>query len=215
MPTAVHTRETSHLPVLVSGGPTALMPRNYEDKFGSYFETFIKDSNVRVRRSFYASPPFAWEVVVTNSGTASYPYVYELPWRRLILLFVDGGTDTWWAASDDSAETWTAPTLMIAGGTKPFGAVSPFDGTEVIAAFVAGSGKIQAYRRYAGAPTYGTPFFFKDDAGADLLFEDDTFSFAWGYENSARLLGHFHIQGESATSTWWSGDDSESWTRTV
>ena len=215
MPVAVHTRETSHLPVMVSGGPTALMPRNYEDKFGSYFETFIKDSNVRVRRSFYASPPFAWEVVVTSTGDCSYPWLYLLPWRRATLLFVRGGADTWVSYSDSDGESWEVPVLTIAGGTKPFGAVCPFTGTEVIAAYIAATGKIGMRRRYAGAAAFEAAMPLKDDAGADLLFEDDTFAFHVGYEGPGRWLLHAHILGETATSTWWSGDDMNSLTRFV
>lgn len=212
MPVPVHTRQTSHLGVIVSAGPSALNPRNYEDKFGSYFEVFIKDGNVRARRSFYASPPFAWEVQVTSSGGCTYPWLYILPWRRAVLVCERAGSVEV-AYSDDEAETWSAPVAGIAGAQKPFGAVSPFDGTELQSAWVTASAKIQALRRYAGAGAYEAPFFFKDDGGVDLLFENDTHAYHWGYEGPARLIGHFHIQGESATSTWWSGDEGQTWTR--
>lgn len=211
MPVPVHTRQTSHLGVIVSRGPSALYPRNYQDRFGSYYETFIKNGDVRVRRSFYASPPFAWEVAVTSGGGCAAPWLYILPWRRIVLLFERAGSVEV-TYSDDSGETFTAPVAGISGGSKPFGAGDPFEGTELQSAFVAASGKIQALRRYAGAGAYETPFFFKDSSG-DLLFEDDTHSYHWAYEGSARLIGHFHIQGESATSTWWSASAGEDWTR--
>lgn len=214
MAVPVHTRETSHLGVIVTQGPSALYPRNYEHKFGSYYETFVKNGDVRFRRSFYASPPFAWEVVVTATTGCSYPWAYVLPWRRIVLQFVRAGSVEV-SYSDDEGETWSTPVAGITGGTKPFGAVSPFDGTELQSAFVTASGKIQALRRYAGAAAYETPFFFKDNAGVDLLFEDDTHSYHWAYEGPARLIGHFHIQGEGATSTWWSADESETWERFV
>jgi hypothetical protein len=209
----VHTRQTSHQSaVIVSQGPSALWPRNYQDKFGSYYETFVKNGDVRFRRSFYASPPFAWEVQVTTGGSCAAPWAYILPWRRIVLQFERAGSIEV-CYSDDDGETFTTPVPGISGATKPFGAVSPFDGTELQSAWVTASGKIQALRRYAGAAAYETPFFFKDSAGVDLVFEDDTHSYFWGYEGASRLIGHFHIDGESATSTWWSGDDGETWTR--
>jgi hypothetical protein len=209
---AIHTRQTSHLPCVQVSGASALYPRNFENRFGSYYEVFIRSGNVWFRRAYTASPPFAWEVAVTSDGAATYPWAYLLPWRRIVLLYVEGG-GVLVTYSDDEGQSWSAPVASIAGGTKPFGAVSPFDGTELIAAFIVASGKIQAYRRYAGAPDYGTPFFFKDDAGVDLLFEDDTFSFAWGFEGPARLLMHCHIDTEAGTATFWSSDDGQTWTR--
>jgi hypothetical protein len=209
---AIHTRQTSHLPCIQVSGASALYPRNYEQRFGSYYEVFVRSGNVRFRRSFFASPPFAWEVVATSSGAASFPWQYMLPWRRVVLLYEDSG-DVRITFSDDDGISWETPVLMVSGGTKPFGAVNPFDGTELVAAFIVASGKIQAYRRYAGANDYGTPFFLKDDGGVDLLFEDDTFAFTWGYEGPARLLMHCHIDGESGTATFWSADDGQTWTR--
>lgn len=214
MTVPVHTRQTSHQGIIVSFGPTALYPRNFQDRFGSYYEVFVRNGDVRARRSFYASPTFAWEVVVTSGGGCSYPWMYLLPWRRAVLLFERAGSVEV-AYSDDDAETWSTPVAGIAAAGKPFGAVSPFDGTELQSAWVTASGKIQALRRYAGAAAYETPFFFKDDAGVDLVFEDDTHSYHWAYEGSARLIGHFHIDGESATATFWSSDDGQTWTRFV
>jgi len=216
MAVAIHTRETSHQGVVeVTQRPTALYPRNYEDRFGSYYETFLRDSNVRFRRSFYTSPPFAWEVQVTTTADAAFPWAYILPWRRIVLLFERTGPNIYVSYSDSEGETWETPVLSIAGGSKPYGAVSPFDGTEIIAAFISATGKIGMRRRYAGAAAYEAQVNLKDNAGADLLFEDDTFSFWQAYEGPARWLLHAHIQGESATSTWWSGDDMTSLTRFV
>jgi len=213
MAVAVHTRQTSHLPCIASGGPTALNPRNYEHRMGSYFETFIRNGDVWHRRSYAASPPFAWELPVTTTGDASFPWSYVLSWRRITLLYVRGAADTWITVSDDEGLTWETPTLSIAGGVKPYGVVCPYTGTEWIAAFVTATEKIGMRRRYGGAATFEAQVNLKDSAGADLLFENDTFAFWVGYENAARLMLHAHIKGESATSTWHSADDGATWAR--
>lgn len=221
---SLHTRVTLLAPkdrqrVRVQGVVTTpgagTWPRNYEERFGSYYETFVQSGDVRARRSYYASPPFAWEVQVTSSGDTSYPWMYLLPWRRAVLLYTKAGADTWITTSDDDAETWETPVLSIAGGTKAYGAVSPFDGTEIIAAFIAATGKIGMRRRYAGAATWEAQVNLKDDAGVDLFFADDTFAFWQGYEGPARWLFHGRIQGETATSTWWSADEMTTLTRVV
>jgi hypothetical protein len=197
------------------GTSTGANPRNYQDKYGSYYEVYIHDGDVWARRSYYASPPFAWEIQVTTSGDATYPWMYLLPWRRAVLLYTKAGTDTWVTYSDSEGESWEVPVLSIAGGIKAYGAVSPFDGTEIIAAFISATGKIGMRRRYAGAASYEAQVNIKDDGGVDLLFEDDTFSFWQGYEGPARWMLHAHIDGESDTSTWWSADECETFTRVV
>jgi hypothetical protein len=189
-----------------------LNPRNYEHPLGSYYETFIREGDVRFRRSHWAVPPFEFEVAVTATGTAGYPWAYTDHRTRVWLLWEDSG-DGYQAASDDEGFTWGAPAVAIAGGSKPYGAVNVFDGTEVISAFIAASGKIGMKRRQVGELAYGTLFHLKDDAGVDLLFEDDTHAYWWAYEAPNRLVGHFHLDGETDTSTWFSTDSGETWMR--
>lgn len=206
------SRQTARL-LATTTFAAGLHPRNAVFHFGTYYELHITDGDVHFRRSTYPTPPMVSLVAATSSGDASYPWAYLLPWRRIVLLYTKAGADIYVTFSDDEGETFETPALMISGGTKPYGAVCPFTGTELIAAYIAASGKIQALRRYAGAAAYETPFFLKDDGGVDLLFEDDTFSFWVAYEGSARWILHCVIQSEGSTSTWHSGDDGETWTR--
>lgn len=190
-----------------------VFPRNYEHRFGSYYETYVRDGDVWFRRSHWATPPFEFDRVVTSSGTASYPWQYTDHRTRVWLLWTEAGADTYQAASDDEGFSWSAPVVAIAGGVKPYGAVNGFDGTELISAFLTASSKIGAKRRQVGELAYSAQFNLKDDAGVDLLFENDTHSYWWAYESPNRLVGHFLIQGEANTSTWWSSDAGATWTR--
>jgi hypothetical protein len=114
--------------------------------------------------------------------------------------------------SDDEGLTWADGGVVIAGGVKPFGTVNGFDGTEIVAAFVPATEKIAAVRRQVGELAYGTQFNFRD-ASADLLFENDTFSLAWGFESPNRLLLVCHIKGETQIATFWSADAGNTFTR--
>lgn len=213
MAVAIHTRQTSHLPCVVVEGAAAQYPRNYETRFGSYYETFVRDDDLWFRRSFYAGPPFAWELQVTTSGDVTHNWAYLLPWRRIVLLFEKAGADVYVTYSDDEGQTWEAPVVSISGGSHPFGLVCPFTGTEAIFAFIAATGKIHMKRRYAGADDYEVAVAIQDDASADLLFEDDDISFWVGYENPARWFAHLHPDGEAGTATFASADDGETWQR--
>lgn len=71
--------------------------------------------------------------------------------------------------------------------------------------------KIYATLQYAGDATAGSSFKFKDNGGADLVFEDDTFGLSWSHDNSTRLLGSFHISGDTDISDWFSTDDGKTW----
>lgn len=197
--------------VTTPGG--ALFPRNFEHLFGDYYETYVRAGDAWVRRAHWATPPFEFDLPITSTGDVSYPWLYALPQGWLVLLYQRGAADCYARTSYDTGKTWTAEALVISGGTKPYGAVCPFDGTEVIAAFIAASGKISARKREVGELAYGTAYFLKDDTGTDILFEDDTFSFWWGYRSDNPLVGHFHIDGEAQTSTWMSHDCGVSWVR--
>lgn len=191
----------------------ALNPANFEHRLGSYYETYVRAGDVWFRRSHWAVPPFEFDFQVTVSGDAGYPRAYADHRGRFLLLFTKAGADTYLAASDAEGASWSTPAVAIAGGVKPYGAVNPFDGTELISAYLTASGKIGGKRRQVGELAYSSLFNFKDDTGTDLVFEDDTHSYWWGFESPNRLVGHFHIDGEATTSTWYSTDAGSTWTR--
>lgn len=206
------SRQRVRVSATVTARGDRFYPRNYQFRLGQYYEVFVESGDLRVRRSHHATPPFAWTTVVTSSGTVSYPALYMHPRGHAILLYEDG-SDTYLSVSYDEALSWSTPAVAIANGTKPNGACNPFDASEIIAAFIVASGKISAQSREAGELSFGTAFFFQDDAAADLLFEDDTFGLYWGYVTHNPLMGVFHIQGETDISTWRSYDLGRTWSR--
>ena len=210
---APKSRQRVRVTATVTAPGDALNPRNFEHPFGAYYETYLRDGDIWVRRSHHATPPFEFNLQVTSTGDCSYPWLYAVTRTRLVLLFTRGGTDTWLAASDSEGKSWEAPTLSLAGAVKPFGSVCPFDGTEIIAGYVTATGKIAAKKREIGELAYGATYHFKDSAGVDLLFEDDTLSFWWGYRSDNPLIAHLHIDGETVTSTWMSHNCGVSWQR--
>src|SRR4051794_20778022 len=62
-------------------------PRNYQFRGGQYYEVFVEDGDLHVRRSHGATPPFAWDTTVTASGDISYPVLYMLPRGHVVLLY--------------------------------------------------------------------------------------------------------------------------------
>lgn len=209
---APKARQRVRVTATVSAVGNRRYPRNYQFRGGQYYEVFVESGDVRVRRSHVAVPPFAWTTVVSSSGTASYPWLYMHPRGHAILLYEDGG-DTLITLSYDEALSWSTPAVAIANGTKPAAACNQFDAAEIIAAFVVASGKISAQSREAGELNFGSAFFFKDDGGVDLLWEDDTFGLYWGYATHNPLMLHARAAGETSTSTWRSYDLGRTWLR--
>lgn len=200
------------LATVQSPGPRQY-PENLQVRWGQYYECFVEFGDLKVRRSHYASKPFAWTVTVTSSGDVSYPSLDMSPRGILTLIYERTGPDVFRRISYDEGLTWTDEAMAIAGGSKPKTVTNPFDASQIEAAFEAATGKIIGQIREAGEASFGTPFYFQDDAAADLLWEDDTFGLAWGYSTSNPLLLHAHADGETGTSTWRSFDSGRTWER--
>jgi len=188
-------------------------PENYQFHGGQYFETFVESGDLHVRRSHSATPPFAWDLTVTSTADVSYPVLDMLPRGVVIVLYERVGPDVYRRLSYDEGLTWTDEELAIAGGSKPKRATNPFDGAEIEAAREAASGKIIGQIRESGEAAFGTPFYFKDSAAVDLLWEDDTFGLSWGYVTHNPLMLHAVADGETDTSTWRSYDGGRTWER--
>lgn len=210
---APRSRQRVRVTATVTTPGAALNPRNYQHPFGDYYETYIRAGDAWFRRAHSATPPFEFDVAVTSSGNISFPWAYALPRSGFVLLYTKAAMDSYARESYDQGRSWTAEALVISGGVKPYGAANPFDGTEIIAAYLTASGKIAARRRQVGELAYGAAYNLKDSTGTDLLFEDDTFSFWWGFRSDNPLVGHFHLDGEAQTSTWMSHDAGETWSR--
>ena len=191
----------------------AVFPFNYEHRFGSYYETYVRANNVWFRRSHWATPPWEFDRVVTSTGDTSYSRIYTDHRTQVYLLYQRTGPNVYQRRSNDEGFSWEAEVLMLSGCSKPFGSVNPFDGTEIVAGFHGATSKIRAVRRQVGDTAYSAEFAVKDDAGADMLFEDDTFSFHWAYESPNRLVLVCHIDGETDISTHWSADSGATFKR--
>lgn len=210
---APKSRQRVRVTASVTTPGAALNPRNFEHRQGDYYEVYTRENDVWFRRSHSATPPFEFDIAITSSGDVSYPWTYALPGGAFVLLYTKAAMDSYARTSYDTGKTFTAEALVIAGGVKPYGVVCPWDGTEIIAAYLTASGKIAAKKREAGELNYGAAYNLKDDGGAELVFEDDTFSFWWGFRSDSPLVGHFHLDGEAQTSTWVSWDCGVSWKR--
>lgn len=119
--------------------------------------------------------------------------------------------------SDDYGRTWATEALVIADAHYPTASASPFDGTLVVAAvrFVSGSSapcKIAAKRQGPGDAAMGSEFYFKDDAAADMEFEDDTFHIVPAMDGSARWVMVATAYGDTDVSEWESFDKCSTWT---
>jgi hypothetical protein len=209
----VHTRQTSHVGCVAISGAAALYPRCFETTWGSYQQTRVVAGDLWFQRAHVAGPPFAWDLQVTTVGDVTYPYSYVLGWGRSHVLYERAGPNAWLIASDDEGETWGTPVLILSAATRPFGAVCPFTGLEVVAGYKAGT--IVAKRRESGDldGTFGPEYTFKLAGGVDLQVEQDTFAFYVGHEGPSRWFLHCRPLGEGGTATYWSGDDTETWTR--
>lgn len=190
-------------------------PDNYQFYLGQYYEAFVEDGDLHVRRSHGATRPFAWNVKVTSSGDVSYPALDMSPRGIVTVLYERTGPDVFRRQSYDEGLTWTDETLAIAGGSQARRATNPFDASEIEAAWEAATGKIIGQIREAGEVDFGAPFYFQDGTATDLLWEDDAFGISWGYATFNPLMLHAHADGESTTSTWRSYDGGRTWTREV
>ena len=98
----------------------------------------------------------------------------------------------------------------IPGGIFPTSAVSPFDGTEIMAAFIPATLHIQARRRAAGEREWSEPFDLRDVHGY-MLFASDTFGIYQGFETPGRWVLHAKPLLHPLTQTFASTDDGETW----
>lgn len=119
--------------------------------------------------------------------------------------------------SDDDGLTWSTPSQMITDAHYPTVWTSFADGNLWIGAvkFVSGSAapcNIVAKRQGPGDAAMGSQFTFKDDAGADMEFEDDTFHVSSALDSSGRCVLAAVAYGSTDVSEWESFDLCATWT---
>jgi hypothetical protein len=187
------------------------------NRMGTYHRSYCLNKDVYVDCAVWVPRPGSFEFVtrVTNQGNCCQPrLVFDLRGILYLVFTVnnaDSTTDVWIAASWDDGRTWRAPFLGIANGSHPTVACGP-DGIILWGAHVAG--KLAVLRQAPGV-AYGDAESFnaKDDAGSDLLIEDDSFHFTPAMRADSPWTLHVLIEGESHTSSWRSSDDGKTWAR--
>jgi hypothetical protein len=196
-------------------------PFNYQDAQGNYHETYINDGAVIYRRSDYGTPAGSlWQVDNVNvtpvSSGDSDPRVIKDHRGFLYLHFARSGTGSMESVSYSDGADWSTPVTVISGGTHPTISADE-DGTIVRAAYVDGGsgthGTIKATIQHAGDTSPSSVFTFVDDTETPLDVSNDTFHIMRAYEDASRWVLHVVINGDGATSTWWSADDCSSWTK--
>jgi hypothetical protein len=141
----------------------------------------------------------------------SFRLVYDSRGWLLLHARLGAGASTSLLQSYDDGETFesvSGAVTGISGGSHP-GACVGADGTAYAYARLSG-GEISLTRRAPGDTAWTTPAVVVDEASADLLIEDFSFSMAEGFEGSRRLVLVAIFDGESLPQERYSADDGES-----
>lgn len=143
----------------------------------------------------------------------SFRLVYDSRGWLLLHARLSAGASTSLLQSYDDGETFesvSGAVTGISGGSHP-GACIGADGTAYAYARLSG-GETSLTRRAPGDPDWSTPVVVVDDAAADILIEDFSFSMAEGFESARRLVLVAIFDGESLPGERYSADEGESWT---
>lgn len=199
--------------------PTDLYnPRNYQDDQGQYYVVSIipPDGHLRYRRCDFSTPLGGYNVDIEMPGVtgASYPVVTVEPTTRAVLVLWTGtGPHVYEALSNDDGESWEVPIVAFSGGSKP--AIWVGVDSSIMRGAVVGT-HIELSYQAPGDMAPSAPFTMKDQTGATILVKNDTFGLSQETNDSTlRWTAELSITGETATSTWESTDDGESWKRVV
>ncbi len=192
-------------------------PWNLGHPWGRYHRVQLRNGNVYYDRSDFGVPrPYAiTNVQVTDSGRDTDPRLIE-DYRGLVRIVYsrtnnEDGSDVWETVSSDDGATWGEAFMAIEGGRHPTIATDLRDGGIVRAAYVAGA--LQATYQAAGDPSPSAPFVLRDETGAALSVQDDTFHLQPAYEGPSRWVLVVMIAGDTAPSDWVSADEGQTWER--
>ena len=164
------------------------------------------------------------KVMVTSSGQDSDPRaVYDRTGAgRIVCVFcrTSGGTsNVYQTISTDDGATWGTPVIVIASGRHPCPPSFDNDGVMIIAGVVGAVGgpcTISAKVQAPGDVSLSTAFTLKDQTGANLSVNDDTFGISMGKDSANRWIMAVCITGDTGISEWYSADwDARTWTRVV
>lgn len=188
-------------------------PANLITAFRSYHAASA-DKGILYQRSEHVIPPFASEVNVTTSPKHKQPRMVR-DWRhRTFLLYTEaapGGSSAniLERVSDDDGATWSNSRVVFVNMLHPMPAgPHPLSGCIVYAAYNAGG--ITAVRRYPGDTADSAPFSFKNDVGANLSVDNNSFGLRESWDGPGRWLLHVLVGGTLKHYQSW--DDCQTWT---
>ena len=179
--------------------------------YGAYHVAGAESGKIRHRRADLYLPPYTLSGFATAGTADATPALAVEPGNRLWLLWYDGTTAKQ-SYSDDDGETWSTPTVAIAGGKHPRIVVSR-DGMILRAAYV--SGAIKMTRQEPGEAAAGAEFTVqKTTSGvlSNLAVSDAAFGLSFAPDNPGRLLLHYLPSGSTTTADAYSTDDGSTFT---
>lgn len=178
-----------------------------------YYRSDTVNGGIRVSRAYAPAPPFDMQTMVTPEGSGDdWSHGTTCNRDRQIIVFqrdAGGGVfNVWETFSTDDAETWRNPVMGLPGCKYPVIEVGHYH--EVFrAGYNTTTGHINASWCDPGDPI-GSPSSFdslRDNTGALISTEDDSFSLSPDPSGSHRWLLSLVVLGEGSTSDWMSVDN--------
>ncbi|MDQ3833621.1 MAG: hypothetical protein M3315_08295 [Actinomycetota bacterium] len=195
-------RRASFRVVPVSGAPT-----NLHDVSGAYHRALEQSGDLYYYLSDHATPP--WDLTnvrVTANGSNSDPSIAERFDGRLYLVFTHSG-DVYQTLSDQRGESWSTPTLILSGATKP--RIAEAEGTLLI---VAQGSSLVGTVQGQGDPNPSTSFTLADETGTPISVTGLHDITHMGDPQGRWLLACVP-SGESATVVFRGTDNGRTWRR--
>jgi hypothetical protein len=181
---------------------------NLTSDFGNYARATQTDGNILFAYTHYPVPAsYEHNITASATGDCDSPRFAFTPRQRIHLVYHCPG-EIHEQTSDDDGLTWSGVSLTFLNVTHP-DILCTADGTILRSAYDPVGGKLVATRQYAGETAASSPFFLKDDVGADLLVEDDCFRIVAAPSGVWWL--HVRLDASAATSIHFSTDDGETW----
>lgn len=185
-----------------------------QDRYGCYHRCEKRAADIRYLRSDSSVPLPGWAVDVnTGIGALADPRM-DIDYRDQIHL-VAGAGGVSESVSNDNGKTWESAGVALPSGKHgTIACLREPPGTIIRAAYNAG--KLIGTVQHGGDASPSAVFTFKDNTGADMLVEDDTFHLAFAFDGPQRIVMAVNILTETTVSDWqcWDGE-GRTWTRIV